>query len=165
MVRFATDPGTAHTLDETSAFRGAHVAIFEDDDKGTALKALVPSLSWMVADGAPALPFGEVADFMLRVMTWQAADRATQRLVITTGCCSARTQLIALTGVTLATSDFSSLSVSAAVFVLGWGSTGRCSARTQLIALPGMTLAAASGFSSLSISAAAIVLGAQGARS
>jgi len=82
-----------------------------------------------------------------------------------TGCCSARTQLIALTGVTLATSDFSSLSVSAAVFVLGWGSTGRCSARTQLIALPGMTLAAASGFSSLSISAAAIVLGAPGARS
>ena len=83
MVRFATDPDTAHTLDETRAFRGAHVAIFEDDDKGTALKALVPSLSWMVADGAPALPFGEVADFMLRVMTWQAADRATQRLVIT----------------------------------------------------------------------------------
>ena len=83
MVRFATDPDTAHTLDETRAFRGAHVAIFEDDEKGTALKAPVPSLSWMVADGAPALPFGEVADFMLRVMTWQAADRATQRLVIT----------------------------------------------------------------------------------
>ena len=83
MVRFATDPDTAHTLDETRAFRGAHVAIFEDDDKGTALKALVPSLSWMVADGAPALPFGEFADFTLRFMTWQAADRATQRLVIT----------------------------------------------------------------------------------
>ena len=81
MVRFATDPDVAHTPDETRAFRGAHVAIFEDDDKGTALKALVPSLSWMVADGAPALPFGEVADFTLRVMTWQAADRATQRLV------------------------------------------------------------------------------------
>ena len=60
MVRFATDPDATHTLDETRAFRGAHVAIFEDDDKGTALKALVPSLSWMVADGAPALPFGEV---------------------------------------------------------------------------------------------------------
>jgi hypothetical protein len=30
-----------------------------------------------------------------------------------TGCCSARTQLIALTGVTLAASDFSSLSISA----------------------------------------------------
>ena len=83
MVRFATDPDTAHTLDETRAFRGAHVAIFEDDDKGTALKALVPSLSWMVADGAPALPFGEVADFTLRFMTWQAADLATHRLVIT----------------------------------------------------------------------------------
>jgi len=83
MVRFATDPDTSHTPDETRAFRGAHVAIFEDDDKGTALKALVPSLSWMVADGAPALPFGEFADFTLRFMTWQAADRATQRLVIT----------------------------------------------------------------------------------
>jgi len=136
MVRFATDPDTAHTLDETRAFRGAHVAIFEDDDKGTALKALVPSLSWMVADGAPALPFGEVADFMLRVMTWQAADRATQRPPRP--------------------------SIAHSTAAGSSGGTGRCSACTQLTSLKGMrkgmTLAAASGFMSLSIPAAAFAL-------
>jgi hypothetical protein len=74
-----------------------------------------------------------------------------------TACCSARTQLIAQTGVTLAaTSGFSSLSISAADFALGLGSTGCCSAHTQLFALTGVTLAATSGFSSLSISDTAL---------
>jgi hypothetical protein len=61
------------------------------------------------------------------------------------------------TGVTLtATSGFSSLSISAAAFALGLGSTGCCSARTQLFALMGVTLAVTSGFNSLSISATAV---------
>jgi hypothetical protein len=65
-----------------------------------------------------------------------------------TGCCSAHTRLIAQTGVTLAAaSSFSSLSISAAAFVLGLGGTGCCSARAQLIAQTGVTLAATSGFS------------------
>jgi hypothetical protein len=64
-----------------------------------------------------------------------------------TGCCSARSQLIAQTGVTLATAcGFSSLSISAAAFALGLSSTGCCSARSQLIALTGVTLAATSDF-------------------
>jgi len=76
------------------------------------------------------------------------------------GRCSAHTRLIAQMGVTLAAaSSFSSLSISAAAFVFGLGSTGCCSARTRLIAQTGVTLAAPSGFSSLSISAAAFVLG------
>jgi hypothetical protein len=58
-----------------------------------------------------------------------------------------------------AASGFSSLSISAAAFVLGLGSTGCCSAHTRLIAQTGVTLAAASSFSSLSISAAAFILG------
>jgi hypothetical protein len=63
-------------------------------------------------------------------------------------------------GMTLAAaSSFSSLSISAAAFVLGLGSTGCCSAHTRLIAQTGVTLAATSGSSSLSISAAAFVLG------
>jgi hypothetical protein len=70
------------------------------------------------------------------------------------------TQVIALPGTTLAAaSSFSSLSISAAAFVLGQGRKGCCSARTQLIAQTGVTLATASGFSSLSISAAAFALG------
>jgi len=43
-----------------------------------------------------------------------------------------RKQLITLPGMTLATaSSFSSLSISAAAFAFGLGSTGRCLARTQ----------------------------------
>jgi AraC-like DNA-binding protein len=96
-----------------------------------------------------------------------------------------RKQLLALPGMTLAAaSGFSSLSISAAAFALGLGSTSCCSfhlgrcfgsrlgkhrlllgalqlhaADLQLLAQTGVTLAAASGFSSLSISAAAFVLG------
>jgi hypothetical protein len=71
-----------------------------------------------------------------------------------------RKQLITLPGITLATaSGFSSLTIPAAAFVLGLGSTGCCSVRTQLIALTGVTIAAGSAVSSLSISAAAFALG------
>jgi len=70
-----------------------------------------------------------------------------------------RKQLIALPGMMLAAaSGFSSLSISAAAFVLGWGSTGCCSA--QAAARPaGHDARRGSGSSSLSSSAAAFALG------
>ena len=64
-----------------------------------------------------------------------------------------RKQLITLPGMTLATaSGFSSLTISAAAFVLGLGSTGCCLARTQLIALTGVTIAAGSAESARCLS-------------
>jgi hypothetical protein len=66
MVRFATT--TAATDAEIRAARGAHEAIFEDGDQGLALKARTPWLPWEEVEGAPALPYSDFADMVLRVM-------------------------------------------------------------------------------------------------